>query len=153
MTRVSKEKINEIIHRYELSEESILAILQDFQREFSYVPREGMEIASRVLSVPESRIFSMSTFYRSLSLVPRGRHTIKVCAGTACHLKGSGQILEALEREFQTTRNSTTKDMRFTLECVNCLGACAMAPVIQVDDDYYGHVRPTGVAQLLKKYE
>ena len=111
-----------------------------------------MRRLAEVLKVPESKIYAMGTFYKALSLEPRGRHTVKVCMGTACHLKGSAQILETIEREFNVKRNHTTKDMRFTLESVNCVGACAMAPVLVVDDDYFGHTRSSKVNDLLKKY-
>lgn len=146
-------KVDEIIARYEKNEESLLAILQDFQREFYYVPEEGMRRLSEVFEVAESRVYAMTTYYKALSLEPRGRHTIKVCTGTACHLKGAGQIMEAIERELDVKRDSTTEDKRFTVEGVNCVGACAMAPVMVVDDDYYGHVRPSKVMDILTKYE
>ena len=95
----------------------------------------------------------MGTFYKALSLEPRGRHTVKVCTGTACHLKGAGQIIETIERELGVKRNCTTEDQRFTIESVNCVGACAMAPVVVVDDDYFGHVRPSKVMDMLNKYK
>ncbi len=150
---VDIRKVDEIIGRYARSEESLLAILQDFQREFHYVPEEGMHRLSEALVVPESKIYAMGTFYKALSLEPRGRHTVKVCTGTACHLKGAGQIIETIERELGVKRNCTTEDQRFTIESVNCVGACAMAPVVVVDDDYFGHVRPSKVMDMLNKYK
>ncbi|MDT8272022.1 MAG: NAD(P)H-dependent oxidoreductase subunit E, partial [Desulfomonilia bacterium] len=142
---VDIRKVDEIISRYDKSEESLLAILQDFQKEFRYVPEEGMKRLSEVLAVAESRIYAMGTFYKALSLEPRGKHTVKVCMGTACHLKGAGQILETIERELKVKRNTTTEDRMFTIESVNCVGACAMAPVVVVDEDYYGHMRPSKI--------
>jgi NADH-quinone oxidoreductase subunit E len=150
---IEVKKVDAIINRYEKSEESLLAILQDFQREFHYVPEEGMQRLSEVMNVSESKIYAMGTFYKTLSLTPRGKHTIKVCTGTACHLKGANQILETLERGLKIRRNSTTKDLNFTLECVNCVGACAMAPVTVVDEDYYGQTRASKVMDVLKKYK
>jgi NADH:ubiquinone oxidoreductase subunit E len=150
---VDRKKIDEIIAGYEKSEESLLAILQDLQREFFYVPEEGMKRLSEVLGVPESKIYAMGTFYKALSLEPKGKHTCKVCMGTACHLKGSNQILETIERELNIKRNSTTEDKRFTIESVNCVGACAMAPLVVVDDDYYGQTRPSKIMDVLKKYK
>jgi NADH:ubiquinone oxidoreductase subunit E len=150
---IDVNKVDEIINRYDKSEESLLAILQDFQREFYYVPEEGMQRLSEVMEVPESKIYAMGTFYKALSLVPRGRHTVKVCTGTACHLKGATQILETLERELKVKRNATTEDGNFTVECVNCVGACAMAPVTVVDEDYYGQTRSSKVMDVLKKYK
>ena len=146
-------KVDEIINRYDRSEESLLAIMQDFQREFFYVPEEGMKRLSELMDVSESKIYAMGTFYKALSLTPRGRHTIKVCTGTACHLKGAPQIIETLERELKVKRENTTEDGRFTLECVNCVGACAMAPLTVVDEDYYGQTRSSKVGDIIKKYE
>ncbi len=148
---IEVSRIDQIINRYERTEESLLAILQDFQREFHYVPEEGMRRLSEVMQVPESKIYAMGTFYKALSLTPRGRHVVKVCTGTACHLKGAPQILETLERELKVKRNSTTEDGEFTVECVNCVGACAMAPVTVVDEEYHGQTRASKIMDILKK--
>jgi len=150
---VTMKKIDAIISRYEMSEESLLAILQDFQREFHYVPEKGMKRLSDILTVPESKIYAMGTFYKALSLEPRGKHTVKVCMGTACHLKGGGRILETIERELCVERNHTTDDKLYTIESVNCVGACAMSPVVVVDEDYYGHMRPSKIMDVLNKYK
>lgn len=149
MTDVTQ--FDRIIDRYEGSEESLLAILQDFQREFHYVPEEGIRRLSEAMEVPESKIYAMGTFYKALSLTPRGRHTIKVCTGTACHLKGAPQILETLERELEVKRNGTTTDGEFTLECVNCVGACAMAPLTLIDEEYHGQTRSSKIMDIVKK--
>ncbi len=144
-------QFDRIIDRYERSEESLLAILQDFQREFHYVPEDGIRRLSEVMEVPESKIYAMGTFYKALSLTPRGRHTIKVCTGTACHLKGAPQILETLERELNVKRNGTTADGEFTLECVNCVGACAMAPLTLIDEEYHGQTRSSKIMDIVNK--
>lgn len=149
MTDVTQ--FDRIIDRYERSEESLLAILQDFQREFHYVPEEGIRRLSEVMEVPESKIYAMGTFYKALSLTPRGRHIIKVCTGTACHLKGAPQILETLERELEVKRNGTTTDGEYTLECVNCVGACAMAPLTVIDEEYHGQTRSSKIMDMVKK--
>lgn len=153
MTETTQDvsRFDRIIERYERSEESLLAILQDFQREFHYVPEEGIRRLSEVMGVPASKIYAMGTFYKALSLTPRGKHTIKVCTGTACHLKGAPLILDTLERELKVKRNGTTEDGEFTLECVNCVGACAMAPVVLVDEVYHGENRPSKVMDLIRK--
>ena len=148
---IDVKQVDQIINRYDKSEESLLAILQDFQREFHYVPEEGMRRLSEVMEVPESKIYAMGTFYKALSLTPRGRHTIKVCTGTACHLKGAPQILETLERELKVKRNGTTADGEYTVECVNCVGACAMAPVTVIDEEYHGETRSSKIMDVLKK--
>jgi len=149
MTDVTQ--FDRIIDRYDRTEESLLAILQDFQREFHYVQEEGIRRLSEVMEVPESKIYAMGTFYKALSLTPRGRHIIKVCTGTACHLKGAPEILEELERELKVKRNGTTVDGEFTLECVNCVGACAMAPLTMIDEEYHGQTRASKVMDIVKK--
>lgn len=148
---IDEKQVDQIINRYDKSEESLLAILQDFQREFHYVPEEGMRRLSEVMEVPESKIYAMGTFYKALSLTPRGKHIVKVCTGTACHLKGAPQILETLERELKVKRNGTTEDGEYTVECVNCVGACAMAPVTVIDEEYHGETRSSKVMDVLKK--
>jgi len=149
MTDVTQ--FDRIIDRYDRTDESLLAILQDFQREFRYVPEEGIRRLSEVMEVPQSKIYAMGTFYKALSLTPRGRHIIKVCTGTACHLKGAPEILEELERELKVKRNGTTEDGEFTLECVNCVGACAMAPLTVIDEEYHGQTRASKVMDIVKK--
>lgn len=149
MTDVTQ--FDRIIDRYDRTEESLLAILQDFQREFHYVQEEGIRRLSEVMEVPESKIYAMGTFYKALSLTPRGRHIIKVCTGTACHLKGAPEILEELERELKVKRNGTTADGEFTLECVNCVGACAMGPLTIIDEKYHGQTRASKVMDIVKK--
>ena len=145
-------KIDAIIARYEKSEESLLAALQDFQREFNYVPEDGIKRLSETMNVPLSKIYAMGTFYKALSLNPRGRHVIKVCTGTACHLKGADLMVEAIERDLKVKCGGTTQDKNFTLETVNCVGACAMAPVVVVGADYHGNISPSKVTDTIKKY-
>ncbi|MHB8781304.1 MAG: NADH-quinone oxidoreductase subunit NuoE family protein [Candidatus Geothermincolia bacterium] len=149
MTEVTD--FDRIIDRYSKTEESLLAILQDFQREFHYVPEVGIRRLSEVMEVPESKIYAMGTFYRGLSLTPRGKHIVKVCTGTACHLKGAPEILEELERKLNVKRNGTTEDGEFTLECVNCVGACAMAPLTVIDEEYHGQTRASKIMDIVKK--
>ncbi len=151
---VDTKKVDEIIAGYEKSEESLLAILQDFQREFNYVPEEGMEKLSELFGVPASKIYAMGTFYKALSLEPTGRHTCKVCTGTACHLKGASNVVDVIGRQLKIRPGETTKDMRFTLQTVNCVGACALAPVVVVDDkDYYEGASPQNILKNLKNYK
>jgi len=146
------QKVDGIVSGYEQSKESLLLILQDFQREFSYVPEEVIKRLSDIFGVPESRIYAMATFYKALSLVPKGRHTIKVCTGTACHLKGAPFVVEAIERDLKIKPGQTTKDRRFSLETVNCVGTCALAPVVVIDEDYYGGSTSENIIKNLKRY-
>jgi NADH-quinone oxidoreductase subunit E len=126
--------------------------LQDLQHKFGYVPRESLEAVCAYLDIKLSTLYSMATFYRALSLKPRGKHLIKVCDGTACHIRGGPVILDALERTLGIRAGETTGDGLFSLETVNCLGACAIAPVMVVDGKYHPKVKPDEVGEILKSY-
>jgi NADH-quinone oxidoreductase subunit E len=104
------------------------------------------------MSVPISQVYQVATFFRAFSLKPRGRHTVSVCLGTACHVRGGVRVVEELERVMSIARGHTTTDMKFTLETVNCMGACALGPVMKIDDTYYGQMTPDKVAGILAKY-
>jgi NADH-quinone oxidoreductase subunit E len=130
-----------------------LAILQDMQRAFHYIPREGLEAAAEYLGCGLSDLYSMATFYKALSLTPKGRHIIKVCDGTACHIRGSVTLLDALRRRLGVEPGGTTADGLFSLEIVNCLGACAIAPVMIVGEEYYGSLTIEKLDAVLQEYE
>jgi NADH-quinone oxidoreductase subunit E len=132
--------------------DSLIMILQDVQRIYHYLPEEAMRIVSDRLEIPFSQVYEVATFYRSFSLVPRGEHEIRVCLGTACHLRGGPRILENFERELGVRCGATTADGAFTLETVNCVGACALAPLVVVDDEYHGNSTASAVRGILKKY-
>lgn len=137
---VSIESIEKIIHSYECSQRHALAIMQDMQRTYQYVPREGMEALAGYLGCPVSALYAMATFYKALSLVPKGEHIIKCCDGTACHIRGASTLIDGVRRELGIGPGETTEDGFFSFETVNCLGSCALAPVLVVDDVYYGKV-------------
>lgn len=137
---VSTNKIKEIVESYDADQRYALAIMQDMQRSFQYVPREGLEILSEYLRCPVSALYSMATFYKALSLTPKGTHIIKCCDGTACHIRGASTLIDGIRRELGIGPNETTEDGMFSLDTVNCLGSCALAPVMVVDDVYYGKV-------------
>jgi NADH-quinone oxidoreductase subunit E len=126
--------------------------MQDIQRLENYLPPETLKYVSRRMEVPISRVYHIATFYKSFSLEPRGRHIIRVCLGTACHLNGAVQNREQIERVLEIRDGETTSDMIFSLEAVNCLGTCALAPVAMVDDEYYGEVTPGKVERILDNY-
>jgi NADH-quinone oxidoreductase subunit E len=126
--------------------------LQDIQHTFGYIPREGFAILSRYLNVKTAQLYAMATFYRALSLKPKGKHVIRVCDGTACHLRGAPVLLDSLERILGIKAGETSGDGLFTVEIVNCLGACAIAPVMVVDERYYSKVRPDQVEGILETY-
>jgi NADH-quinone oxidoreductase subunit E len=127
-------------------------MLQDVQRLENYLPLETLQYIGTKLEVPLSRVYYIATFYKSFSLEPRGRHIIKVCLGTACHLNNAVQNLEQIQRTLDIGEGETTEDRVFSLETVNCVGTCALAPVTMVDEDYYGAVTPGRVEKILSGY-
>ena len=146
-------KIDGIIRQYGGRESAILAILQDIQAEEKYLPKETLEYVSQRMQIPLGQIFRIATFYNALSLKPRGRHKIDVCLGTACHVRGGERILNKLERDLGVTVGETTKDKRFTLEAVHCVGCCSLGPVAVVDGDVYGRLSQDKVPALLKDFK
>jgi NADH-quinone oxidoreductase subunit E len=152
MSDMALQKVDEILVRYGYRHDALIGILQDIQRLENYLPQDTLLHVSRKLEVPLSRIYHIVTFYKSFSLVPRGRHIIKVCLGTACHLNGAAQNLEQIERTLNIREGQTTGDMMFSLETVNCLGTCALAPVAVVDDSYFEGVTPGKVEKILSRY-
>jgi NADH-quinone oxidoreductase subunit E len=145
------EKIREIISRNPAQPSSLIAVLQDIQREIHYLPCEALKETAKALYVPLSKVFSASTFYNAFSLTPRGENIIRVCQGTACHIRGADQVLEQLETGLQIKAGQTTPDMKFTIEVVNCVGACAMAPVMIVNNKYHANVRCDRALRLAKR--
>jgi NADH-quinone oxidoreductase subunit E len=143
-------RLPELIDRHPRSSESLIMVLQDIQREYRYLPCEALVQAAQALNVPLSRVYSAATFYNAFSLDPKGEKIIRVCVGTACHIRGAKLIQDQLESQLQLKAGETSKDMKFTLEVVACLGACAMAPVVTVNEKYHGSVNPSRVKKLLK---
>lgn len=146
------EDIQAILKRYPAEQRHSLAMLQDMQRQFNYIPRAGMEALAEYLGCPLSSLYAMATFYKALSLKPKGRHIIKLCDGTACHIRGASNLAGGVERLLGIGPGETTSDGAFSLELVNCLGSCALAPVMVVDDTYYGKVTLEKLPQILDKY-
>ena len=149
---VDEATITEILGRHDNRVDALIMILQDIQNVYRYLPEEAMRIVTDRLDIPFSQVYEVATFYRSFSLEPRGEHEIKVCLGTACHLRGGPLILENFERELGVRAGGTTKDQSFTLETVNCVGACALAPLVVVDAEYYGNNNSNSVRKILKNY-
>lgn len=140
-----------MIEAYEPDRRYALAIMQDMQRRFQYVPREGLDMLASRMSCPVSSLYAMATFYKALSLVPKGRHIIKCCDGTACHIRGSATLIDGIRRELGLAPGQeTTDDGEYTLETVNCLGSCALAPVMVIDGVYYGSVTVEKLKELLR---
>jgi NADH-quinone oxidoreductase subunit E len=144
-------KVTDIIGRNPQNPSSLIMVLQDIQKEFHYLPCEALLETSKQLGVPLSKVFSVSTFYNAFSLNPRGDLVIRVCQGTACHIKGADLILNQLETGLKMKAGETSSDMKFTLEIVNCVGVCAMAPVVVTNEKVHGFVRQDKVLRLVKK--
>jgi NADH-quinone oxidoreductase subunit E len=126
-----------------------LPVLQDIQAEYRYLPKEALVSVAKYLNIPIARVFSVSGFYKALSLTPKGERLMTVCQGTACHLRGARGLIESLEKRLGLKIGQTSADGRFGLETVNCLGACALAPVVTVDGDVHGHLTPEKALDLI----
>jgi NADH-quinone oxidoreductase subunit E len=149
---VQRDAIVGILERHDNRVDALIMILQDIQDAYRYLPEQAIRIVSDRLGIPFSQIYEVATFYRSFSLVPRGAHEIRVCLGTACHLRGGPRILESFERELCIHRGETTPDATFTLETVNCVGACALAPLVVVDGEYYGNSTASAVKGIIREH-
>lgn len=130
---------------------SLLAILEEIQSQYRYLPRDVLILISERLNLPLSQIYSVATFYNAFSLSPQGRHKFQVCTGTACHVRGAAQVLDRLETQLGVRAGQTSADQEYTLETVNCLGACALGPVVVADDEYQGQMMASKVDRLLKR--
>ena len=145
--------VREIVTRYGGRESGLIAMLQDIQKRKGYLPEEDLALVASEVKIPLSRLFSLATFYKAFSLVPRGRHFINVCLGTACHVRGGMKILDKLERDLNIKSGETTPDNRFSLEKVRCVGCCGLAPVVVIDENFHGKMTQKKLDQVLKKYE
>lgn len=143
--------IDAILNKYPGEPRYLISILQDVQASYQYISEENMNLVCDHLGVPLTQVWSVATFYKAFSLKPQGEHKIRVCQGTACHLKGSHRLVENLSRELGVQAGDTTEDLKFTLETVNCLGACALAPVAVVDEKYYAKVTAQKLDKVIKK--
>ncbi len=147
------ETINHIVAKHNAQQNALIAMLQDIQEEYTYLPKDALSYLSSTLRVPLSRTYSLATFYRAFSLKPKGKHPIAVCMGTACHVKAAVKILEKFERRLDIKTGNTTPDLNFGLEEVRCLGCCGLAPVVTVGEDLYGKVTLSKVDRIIKQYE
>ena len=152
LERKKLQKLDRIIDRYAHERGALIQVLQDINVEYNYLPANALRYVSERLNIPLSQVYHVATFYTAFSLEPRGKHIIRVCLGTACHARGAPRILEELERKLEVSAGETTKDLQFTLETVNCLGCCALGPVVVVDDDYHSAMSPDKIDFMLKKY-
>ncbi len=148
-----EEKIEVILDKHQGDKGLLVSILQDIQTEYNYLPKEAIIQVSQGLGVPLSRVYSVATFFKAFRLKPRGRHLINVCLGTACHVRGGVKVLETIEQELGIKPGETTKDLKYTLETVNCVGACALGPIVIIDDKYSGLMKRDKVKPLLQSYD
>jgi len=144
-----KDKLDEILSHHTGKKEELIPILQEAQEQFGYLPSEVMLKVAKFLRLPESAIFGVSTFYAQFKFLPTGRKKVKLCRGTACHVRGAPRILDEIERQLGIKPGETTNDLEYSLETIACFGSCALAPVMVVDDDVYGRMTPKKVAQIL----
>jgi NADH:ubiquinone oxidoreductase subunit E len=131
----------------------LIPLLQRLQDAYGYLPSEVLQEVSRRTGIPVSRMYGVATFYEQFHLEPRGRHTVRVCRGTACHVRGAPDVLAAVVQAMGVTEGETTEDRRYTLETVACLGTCFLAPVMMVDKDYHGKLKLGNIPKILKKYK
>ncbi|MFP4498062.1 MAG: NADH-quinone oxidoreductase subunit NuoE [Vulcanimicrobiota bacterium] len=146
-------EIQVVLGKYASQRRNLIPILQDVQDVKGYISHDAVKQISRHLCLPTSKIFGVATFYNQFRLSPPGRHLIQICRGTACHVKGSKKILDALEQHLSIKVSQTTKDRKFTLETVACIGACSIAPVIAIDNNFHGRVRVEEIPSILEQYE
>jgi NADH-quinone oxidoreductase subunit E len=148
---LSREKLFRLLEAYPRERQHALAVFQDIQKACGYLPKEHIEDAAAYLSMPLSQAYAMVTFYRAFSLEPRGKHIIKVCDGTACHIRGSKTVLARLTELLGIEPGGTDADGLFTVEVVNCVGACAMSPVMLIGQEYFGSLTDDAVSSILSE--
>ena len=148
---MDRARVDAIVDQYDANPASLLAILQDIQSEARYLPRPLLERVADRLELPVAHLYRMATFFDSFHLEPRGEHICTVCMGTACHVRGSKRLVEQLERDLHIQSGQTTPDFEFTIEEVNCVGACALGPLVIIDDEYHGNMTSDRVSKTIKK--
>jgi len=146
-------QVDEVLQGWSERAENLIPLLQDIQSRLHYLPEEALRAVSRRLHIPLSEVFHVATFYNCFSLEPRGRHLVRVCLGTACHVRGGQRILDKVYRELKLAGAGTTADCDFTVEPVRCLGCCGLAPVLRVDQSTHGHLMQSRIAKILKRHQ
>jgi NADH-quinone oxidoreductase subunit E len=144
------EKLQSIVEGYRSGKSSLIAVMQDISQEYGYLPEEVLQEVSRLIEVPISIFYSLATFYSSFRLEPIGKKHVCVCVGTACHVRGASRVVDTLERDLQIKAGETSRDGNYTLETVNCVGACALGPLVTVNGDYHGKMDQKKVARLIR---
>jgi len=147
------KKLDRIIENFNKRGGSLIGLLQDVSESYGHLPEKVLEEISDKLNVPLSHLYSLTTFYTSFRLEPMGEHHCSICVGTACHVKGAQGVVETIERELQIKAGETTEDGKFTIETVNCLGACALGPLVVIDNKYYGKLDQRKAVKLINEYK
>ena len=142
-------KTKQIVKKYGNNKSGMIAVLQDIQEAFNYLPKEALKTAAKAMNVPFSRVYEAATFYTAFSLKPRGENIVKICMGTACHVRGAAALQDKFERTLGIKPGETTKDNKFSLETVNCVGACALGPVVVINTDYHGQVTMKKIDKII----
>jgi NADH-quinone oxidoreductase subunit E len=150
--KVVAEAVKAAVNRYGVSRDELIPILNDVNRTLGYLPKEALEEICRTLRIPKGQLFSVASFYKMLSIKPRGRHVIRFCESAPCHVVGGGEVFQALKDRLGIEEGQTSADKRWTLETVSCLGVCAVGPVLLVDEDMYGNVTPEKLPEILARY-
>ena len=150
---MDNDRIDQIIDKHQGEASSLIQVLLEIQSEHHWLPKAALERVSEKLQVPLTRIQHIATFYKAFSLVPKGRHEVHICVGTACHVRGATRILDTVEEATGIKPGETDLDLKFSLETVNCLGCCALGPVMEVDGKVHGKMSPVKTAEVLKIYE
>jgi NADH-quinone oxidoreductase subunit E len=152
-TVMDRDRIDQIIDKHQGDPSSLIQVLLEIQSEHHWLPKEALERVSERLQVPVTRVLHIATFYKAFSLVPKGRHEIHVCVGTACHVRGASRVLDTVQDLTGIKPGETDLDLRFSLETVNCLGCCALGPVMVVDGKTHGRVAPGDIVGVLESYD
>ena len=148
-----KPDLSRILKKYpNAKRDDLIPLLQDVQEEHGFLSREAVIDIGKHLNLPTSKIYGVATFYNQFRFQPRGTYNIQVCRGTACHVKGSAKVLEALERELDVSAGNTTRDGLFSIEVVACIGACSLAPVISINGEFYAGVTPESITEIIDSY-
>jgi NADH-quinone oxidoreductase subunit E len=147
------DKVDKIIDKHGGRQSSLLQIMLDIQSENNWLPKQVLDRIGEKLEVPMSRIQHIATFYKAFSLVPKGRHNVHICVGTACHVRGATRILDSVEESTGIKSGETDLDLKFSVETVNCLGCCALGPVVEVNGKVHGKMTPVKTSEALKLYE
>ena len=148
-----EETLQGILEKFHTEKGTLIGVLQDIQEAYGYLPEEYLQEVSDALDVPLSRFFSLATFYTTFRLEPIGKHHLCVCVGTACHVRGAPAVVDTFKRELNVEAGETTEDGEFTMDTVNCVGACALAPLITIDGQHHGKMTQKKVQKLLKEYK